>query len=64
MLMVWTWRAAHGTISQLFIDYATADGRNRINSEVYVVYVLLNNVSKSRFCALFFVLFPSLKSGS
>lgn len=62
VLMVWTCRAAHGTISQLFIDDVTADGSNRMNSEVYVVYALLNNVSKSRFCALFFVLFPSFIS--
>lgn len=62
VLRVWACRAAHGTISQLFIDDVTADGSNRMNSEVHVVYVLLNNVSKSRFCALFFVLFPSFFS--
>lgn len=55
--MGWTCRAAHGTISQLFIDHVAADGSKRMNSEVYVVYVLLNYVSKSRFCAFFLLSF-------
>lgn len=65
VLMEWTCRAAHGTISQLFIDDVAADGSNRMNSKVYVVYVLLSHVSKSSYCALLFfflVLFPSFFS--
>lgn len=43
------------------MDDATADGRNRMNSEVSVVHVLLNNVSKSRFFCPFSFFFSQFE---